>query len=71
MIVESPLTGEREVNSCIEKVESTYLPLPCNRLIKVVKTRFKIPLRFTTFKRTRLSEKILTTLIKRLYGRGK
>ena len=37
----------------------------------VVKTRFNIPLRFTTFKRTRFSEKILTTLIKRLYGRGK
>ena len=38
MIGQSPLTGEREVNSCIEKVESTYLPLPCNRLIKVVNT---------------------------------
>jgi acyl-CoA reductase-like NAD-dependent aldehyde dehydrogenase len=37
----------------------------------VVKTRFKIPLRFTTFKRTRFSEKILTTLIKRLHGRKK
>jgi aldehyde dehydrogenase (NAD+) len=37
----------------------------------VVKTRFNIPLRFTTFKRTRFSEKILTTLIKRLHGRKK
>ena len=34
----------------------------------VVKTRFKIPLRFTTFKRTKVSEKILTLLIKKLYG---
>ena len=38
MIGRLPLTGEREVNSCIEKVESTYLPLPCKRLIKVVNT---------------------------------
>ena len=37
----------------------------------VVKTRFKIPLKFTSFKRTKLSEKILTTLIKKLHGRGK
>lgn len=37
----------------------------------VVKPRFKIPLRFTTFKRTKLSEKVLTTLIKRLHGRKK
>jgi len=37
----------------------------------VVKTRFKIPLKFTSFGRTKLSEKILTTLIKRLHGRGK
>ena len=37
----------------------------------VVKTRFKIPLKFTSFKRTRFSEKILTTLIKRLHGRKK
>ena len=37
----------------------------------VVKTRFRIPLRFTTFKRTKVSEKILTTLIKRLHGRKK
>ena len=37
----------------------------------VVKTRFKIPLKFTTFKRTKLSEKVLITLIKRLHGRGK
>jgi aldehyde dehydrogenase (NAD+) len=37
----------------------------------VVKTRFNIPLRFTTFKRTRFSEKILTTLIKRLHGKRK
>jgi acyl-CoA reductase-like NAD-dependent aldehyde dehydrogenase len=37
----------------------------------VVKTRFKIPLKFTSFKRTKLSEKVLTTLIKRLHGRGK
>jgi acyl-CoA reductase-like NAD-dependent aldehyde dehydrogenase len=37
----------------------------------VVKTRFKIPLRFTTFKRTKLSEKILTVLIKKLHGRRK
>jgi acyl-CoA reductase-like NAD-dependent aldehyde dehydrogenase len=35
----------------------------------VVKTRFEIPLRFTTFKRTKLSEKILTLLIKKLHGR--
>jgi acyl-CoA reductase-like NAD-dependent aldehyde dehydrogenase len=37
----------------------------------VVKTRFKIPLKFTSFGRTKLSEKILTTLIKRLHGRGR
>ena len=37
----------------------------------VVKTRFKIPLKFTSFKRTKFSEKVLTTLIKRLHGRGK
>jgi len=37
----------------------------------VVKTRFRIPLNFTTFQRSRLSEKILTTLIKRLHGRKK
>ena len=37
----------------------------------VVKTRFRIPLNFTTFKRSILSEKILTTLIKRLHGRKK
>ena len=37
----------------------------------VVKTRFKIPLKFTSFKRTKLSEKVLITLIKRLHGRGK
>jgi acyl-CoA reductase-like NAD-dependent aldehyde dehydrogenase len=37
----------------------------------VVKTRFKIPLKFTSFKRTKLSEKVLTTLIKKLHGRGK
>lgn len=37
----------------------------------VVKPRFKIPLRFTTFKRTKLSEKVLTTLVKRLHGRKK
>jgi acyl-CoA reductase-like NAD-dependent aldehyde dehydrogenase len=37
----------------------------------VVKTRFKIPLKFTSFKRTKFSEKALTTLIKRLHGRGK
>ena len=37
----------------------------------VVKTRFKIPLKFTSFGRTRLSEKILTTLIKRLHGKGR
>jgi acyl-CoA reductase-like NAD-dependent aldehyde dehydrogenase len=37
----------------------------------VVKTRFKIPLKFTSFGRTRLSEKILTTLIKRLHGRSR
>jgi len=37
----------------------------------VVKTRFKIPLKFTSIKRTKLSEKVLTTLIKRLHGRGK
>jgi acyl-CoA reductase-like NAD-dependent aldehyde dehydrogenase len=35
----------------------------------VVKTRFKIPLKFTSFGRTKLSEKVLTTLIKRLHGR--
>jgi acyl-CoA reductase-like NAD-dependent aldehyde dehydrogenase len=37
----------------------------------VVKTRFRIPIKFTSFGRTKLSEKILTTLIKRLHGRGK
>ena len=37
----------------------------------VVKTRFKIPLKFTSFGRTKLSEKVLTTLIKRLHGRKK
>ncbi|MEY3904828.1 MAG: hypothetical protein RIT08_744 [Actinomycetota bacterium] len=37
----------------------------------VVKTRFKIPLKFTSFKRTKLSEKVLITLMKRLHGRGK
>jgi acyl-CoA reductase-like NAD-dependent aldehyde dehydrogenase len=37
----------------------------------VVKTRFKIPLKFTSFERTKLSEKILTILIKRLHGRGR
>ena len=37
----------------------------------VVKTRFKIPLKFTSFSRTKLSEKVLTTLIKRLHGRKK
>jgi len=37
----------------------------------VVKPRFKIPLRFTTFKRTKLSEKVLAILIKRLHGRRK
>jgi acyl-CoA reductase-like NAD-dependent aldehyde dehydrogenase len=37
----------------------------------VVKTRFRIPLRVTTFKRTKVSEKIITTLIKRLHGRKK
>ena len=37
----------------------------------VVKTRFRIPLRVTTFKRTKVSEKIVTTLIKRLHGRKK
>ena len=37
----------------------------------VVKTRFKIPLKFTSFERTKLSEKILTILIKRLHGRKK
>ena len=37
----------------------------------VVKTRFKIPLKFTSFKRTKFSEKVLTTLIKRLHSRGK
>jgi acyl-CoA reductase-like NAD-dependent aldehyde dehydrogenase len=35
----------------------------------VVKTRFKIPLRFTTFNRTKFSEKILTALVKLLHGR--
>jgi acyl-CoA reductase-like NAD-dependent aldehyde dehydrogenase len=37
----------------------------------IVKTRFKIPLKFTTFKRTKFSEKILTVLIKKLHGRKK
>ena len=37
----------------------------------VVKTRFKIPLKFTSFNRSKFSEKILSTLIKRLYGKGK
>jgi acyl-CoA reductase-like NAD-dependent aldehyde dehydrogenase len=36
----------------------------------VVKTRFKIPLKFTSFKRTKLSEKVLTTLIKKIHGRN-
>ncbi len=35
----------------------------------VVKTRFKIPLKFTSFGRTKLSEKILTLLIKRLHAK--
>jgi acyl-CoA reductase-like NAD-dependent aldehyde dehydrogenase len=37
----------------------------------VVKTRFKIPLKFTSFNRSKFSEKILSALIKRLYGKGK
>lgn len=37
----------------------------------VVRPRFKIPLQFTTFNRSRLSEKILLTLIKKLHGRKK
>jgi aldehyde dehydrogenase (NAD+) len=37
----------------------------------VVKTRFKIPLKFTSFGRTKLSEKVLTILIKRLHGKGR
>jgi len=37
----------------------------------IVKTRFKIPLKFTSFNRSKFSEKILSTLIKRLYGKGK
>jgi acyl-CoA reductase-like NAD-dependent aldehyde dehydrogenase len=37
----------------------------------VVKTRFKIPLKFTSFGRTKLSEKVLTVLIKRLHGKGR
>ena len=37
----------------------------------VVKPRFKIPLRFTTFNRTKLSEKVFAMLIKRLHGRRK
>lgn len=37
----------------------------------VVKTRFKIPLKFTYFGRTKLSEKVLTVLIKRLHGKGR
>lgn len=36
----------------------------------VVKTRFKIPLKFTSFKRTKLSEKVLTTFIKKIHGRN-
>jgi len=36
----------------------------------VVETRFKIPLKFTSFKRTKLSEKVLTTLIKKIHGRN-
>jgi acyl-CoA reductase-like NAD-dependent aldehyde dehydrogenase len=36
----------------------------------VVKTRFKIPLKFTSFKRTKFSEKVLTTLIKKIHGRN-
>ena len=38
MVGSSPQTGEREVNICLEKVERSYLPLLCNRLIKVVNT---------------------------------
>jgi acyl-CoA reductase-like NAD-dependent aldehyde dehydrogenase len=37
----------------------------------VVRTKFKIPLRFTTFNRTKFSEMFLSGLIKRLYGRKK
>ena len=37
----------------------------------VVKTKFKIPLKFTSFNRSKLSEKILLTLVKRLHGKGK
>ena len=37
----------------------------------IVKPRFNIPLKFTSFKRTRLSEKVLVTLIKRLHGKRK
>ena len=37
----------------------------------VVKTRFRIPLNFTTFQRSRLSEKILVSLIKILHGKRK
>ena len=37
----------------------------------VVKTRFKIPLKFTSFGRTKFSEKVLTILIKRLHGKGR
>ncbi len=36
----------------------------------VVETRFKIPLKFTSFKRTKLSETVLTTLIKKIHGRN-
>jgi acyl-CoA reductase-like NAD-dependent aldehyde dehydrogenase len=37
----------------------------------VVKTKFRIPLKFTTFNRSKISEKILISLIKRLHGRGR
>jgi acyl-CoA reductase-like NAD-dependent aldehyde dehydrogenase len=37
----------------------------------IVKTKFKIPLKFTTFNRSKLSEKILVLLVNRLHGRKK
>jgi len=37
----------------------------------IVKTKFKIPLKFTTFNRSKFSEKILVLLVNRLHGRRK
>ena len=59
----------RQINAYYSQLGEGLLEYTYAR--SVVKTRFKIPLRFTTFKRTKFSEKILTLLIKKLYGRRK